>query len=409
MIDQLLATAEIIAWILFVGGTLLYFLYQVFSNGIQTALLRLLSYRIIVPLLVAVGISILSAAVVFVQPQQVAVVISVISPRGIRPLPLPSGLHLIIPIVEREEMYPIYWQTYTMSGKLGEGAKQGADSIRARTSDGQEVLLDCSVIFRVDEQRAIRIHIDWQNRYIEDLVRPVVRGFVRTQVSQFTVEEVNSSSRKDLEVNLDRLLREEFADKGLILDQFVLRDIAFSPEFSMAVEVKQVAKQGEEQKQAEANQLRNLAFGQADKVRTEAAGEADAVVIQAQAEAERIKVVAAGEAEAILVKAQAQAEALKLISAALETNRDLLTYQYIDKLAPDLDVMLLPSDSAFLFPLPLTAPNSLSSSQDMLEMMRSQLMTDTIGVESSAPVTETQSTTDIQSTAAEPTPAPTTP
>ena len=123
------------------------------------------------------------------------------------------------------------------------------------------MLLDCSIIFRLDPKQAVRLHIDWQQRYIEDFVRPVVRGFVRTQVSQFTVTEVNSEKRKDLEAMLDQLLEDEFEHKGLILDQFLLRDITFSDEYAASIEEKQVELERQEQTKYEAEQLRRLAQG----------------------------------------------------------------------------------------------------------------------------------------------------
>jgi hypothetical protein len=54
----------------------------------------------------------------------------------------------------------------------------------------------------------------------------------------------------------------------------------------------------------------------------------------------------------VLLKAQAEAEALKLINAILEKNKDLMTFRYIDKLAPGIRVMLVPNDNPFLLPLP---------------------------------------------------------
>jgi regulator of protease activity HflC (stomatin/prohibitin superfamily) len=273
----------------------------------------------LVPLLLVIGLHLLSAALVFVLPQQTAVIVSVVSAGGVRPEPMRAGLHWIFPFLESEVYYPIYWQTYTMSGKPTEGAQLGDDSIRARTSDGQEVRLDCSLIFRIDPDQVVAVHIDWQNRYIEDLIRPVVRSLVRTQVSQFTVREVNSSARRNLEVTLDRILREGFGAKGFILDQFLLRDITFTPEYALAVEHKQVALEGEEQKTHEAAQIRNLARGRA---------------------------------AAIEIEAQAQAKAIELFAEALKRNPDVLTYQYIEKLAPNIRAMLVPNNAPLILPLP---------------------------------------------------------
>lgn len=252
-----------------------------------------------------------------------------------------SGLHWIVPLAERVIEYPIFWQTYTMSTEPFEGTKTGNDTIAARSSDGQAVFLDSSIIFRVDPNEAIRVHIDFQERYIDDFVRPIMRGVIRTEVSQFTVDEINSSKRKNLEANLEELLREEFSLKGFVLDKFLLRNIAFSDQYATAIEQKQVAEQERTQREHEAEQTRKLAAGQRDKARIEAEGEADAIRLTGQAQA-----------DVVLLKAQAEAEALKLINAILEKNKDLMTFRYIDKLAPGIRVMLVPNDNPFLLPLP---------------------------------------------------------
>lgn len=328
-VDSLLNGLALITTSIFIIYTITRFVLWVLNEGVVIALVRLFSYRILLPFLLVLGINLLSMAVVFVLPQQVGVVVSAVSPGGVRPLPLRGGFHLIVPFVENVELYPISWQTYTMSAGLTEGDEIGDDSIRARTSDGQEVFLDTSVIFRINVDQAVLIHVDWQDRYIEEFVRPLIRGNVRTQVSQFKVAEVNSSARKDLESTLERLLRDEFALKGLILDQFLLRDIGFSPEYAAAVEAKQVA--------------------QEDQAR-------------ASFHAEEVRRLAQGEADAILINAQAQADGLKLIAEALEQNPSLVTYEYVQKLSPGIQVMLVPNDNPFLLPLPeLNAQSAITT------------------------------------------------
>jgi len=317
-LDDLLSLITKVTWVVFALFFIVYFIRTLLKQGFIRALLSLFSTPILSFLLFALTVTLISLALVFIKPENVGVVISIISPNGMRPQPLNAGLHWIIPILETDEPYPIYFETYTMSSKPTEGQNQGDDSIRARTSDGQQVLLDCSVIFRIDPGQIIRVHVDWQHRYIEEFVRPIVRGYVRTQVSQFTVKEVNSSARKDLEANLDRTLKDEFANKGLILDQFILRDIAFSPEYSIAIEHKQVALEGQKQKEYEAEQAR---------------------------------IVAKGAADAIRIEAQARSEALELIKKAIADNSSLLNYSYIDKIAPNIKVMLLPSNNPLLLPL----------------------------------------------------------
>jgi len=336
-IDLLLDVAARVGWVLFAIYALTVFLLAVRQAGWIPAVIRLFSFRVLLPLLLAIVIQLLALAIVFILPQQVGVIVSVVSPGGIRPQPVRSGLHWIIPFLEVDMKYPISWQTYTMSSTPGEGNRLTDDSIRSRTSDGQEVSLDCSVIFRVDENQAVTIHVDWQDRYAEDFVRPVVRAIVRRQVSQFTAREVNSSARKDLEAALGQILSQEFGDKGLVLDQFLLRDIAFTQEYADAVENKQVALEGQVQTEYEAQQLRNLAQGRAD---------------------------------AVEIEAKAKANALNLIGLALSENRDLLTYEYVQKLSPNIRVMLVPSTSPLILSIPdMEAMNELTATETISDIV----------------------------------------
>ncbi len=289
----------------------------------------------------AVVVTTVAAGLVFVPPQERGVVISAIAPDGYRKEALTPGLHWIIPYAEYVVYYPISKQTYTMSSTPTEGAVEGDDSIQARTADGQLVYMDASVIFSIDPARVVEVHIAWQDRYAHELVRPLVRGVIRDAVSQFRVEEVISTKRFDLEQMIAENLAQRLADNGLILEDFVLRNIAFTEEYAQAIEQKQIAEQRAlqakfvvEQKKQEAEQARQVAQGQAD-----------AAVIKAK-----------GDAEARVIQAKAEAEALQLIADVLHNNPELLTYQYIDKLAPGIQVMLVPNDAPYMLPLPEMTP-----------------------------------------------------
>jgi regulator of protease activity HflC (stomatin/prohibitin superfamily) len=338
-INKILDLISLVAWVLFALLVVIFLVQTTRRRGLRYALLGLFSFQLLIPLLIVVALNLFAASLVFVNPQEVAVVLSIVESRGIRDQPLRSGLHWIIPLAEKAVRYPIYWQTYTMSNKPLEGPVLGDDSIAARTSDGQEVKLDCSIIFRIDPEQVIRVHIDWQDRYVNDLVRPAARGIVRTLVSKYSVDEVNSEKRADLEKSLNEKMRAALEDKGFILDQFLLRNIAFSPQYATAVEEKQVALQQAIQKGHEADQIRQLAAGQADQ----------------------IKIMAEAQAEATLVKAQAEARALNMIGEALARRPDLITYQYVNKLAPGIKVMLVPNNVPYILPLPTLGPEEMTT------------------------------------------------
>ena len=321
-----------IFWVIVVGAVA--FLVVQSSRG---RAIRRGSVIISVLVVAAILLSTISAGLVFINPQERGVVISAFSPSGYRQQALTPGIHWVIPFAENVVIYPISRQTYTMSIATYEGAIQGDDSIAARTADGQEIFVDASIIYAVDPAKVVQVHIEWQDRYGDELVRPQVRGIIRDAVSQFGVEEVYSSKRLDLVQMINLAMEKKLSENGLVLIDFVLRNISFSPEYAASVEQKQIAEQQAQQAKFTVEQRKQ----EAEQARQVAQGVADAVVIKAK-----------GDAESRLISAEAEAKSLDLIASALKDKPELLTYQYITKLTPNISVMLLPSNSPFLFPLP---------------------------------------------------------
>lgn len=290
--------------------------------------------------ILAIVLSTVSSGLVFIAPQERGVVISAVAPKGYREQALDAGLHWIIPFAESVVRYPISRQTYTMSIATSEGQVQGDDSITARTADGQEIFVDASVIYAIDPSKVVQVHIEWQNRYDADLVRAQARGIIRDVVSQYGVEEVVTTKRQEMVDQLEVKMREKLEENGLLLVDYILRNITFSAEYAASVEQKQIAEQQAQQARFTVEQRKQ----EAEQARQTAQGQADAVVIRAKADA-----------ESRLIQADAEAKALQLIADALRDNPDLLTYQYISKLSPSIQTMLLPSNSPFLIPLPENA------------------------------------------------------
>ncbi len=105
----------------------------------------------------------------------------------------------------------------------------------------------------------------------------------------------------------------------MILVEFILRNITFSPEYAASVEQKQIAEQQAQQAFFVVEQRRQ----EAEQARQVAQGKADAAVIEAQ-----------GAADGRIIQAQAEAEALQKISEVLAQNEQLLSYRYIEELHP---------------------------------------------------------------------------
>jgi regulator of protease activity HflC (stomatin/prohibitin superfamily) len=317
------------AWLLVVGLVVL--MVTRASRG-QSA--KGFTTGLVVMIVVAVLLSTVGAGLVFIEPDELAVVITV-AQGGIRPEPLTAGIHFVIPFIERVELYSILRQTYTMSAVGSEGQVAGDDSIQVRTKDGQQVYIDASVVYSVDPLKATDLYRTWRKNYEDGLVRPQSRGVIRDVSSQYGVEEIVSTKRAEMEQQITDQLVAIFADNNIILQDFVLRNIRFSDEYANAVEQKQIAEQQAQQAKFVVESKKQ----EAEQARQTAQGAADAAVIASK-----------GAAEARVVQAEAEAKALQLIADVLRQNPTLLQYQYITKLAPNVQMMLVPSDAPFILP-----------------------------------------------------------
>jgi regulator of protease activity HflC (stomatin/prohibitin superfamily) len=333
-ISSLLQGIASFAWIGFIGV-----IVMISVRASRKQAVGGLSTVAIVLVAVALLLTTVGAGLVFVEPDELAVVVTVVGKGGIRPDPLGSGLHWIIPFAERVERFPKVNQTYTMSSVADEGDVNGDDSIQVRTKDGQQVFIDASVIYAVDPAKVVDLYSTWRFNYEGEFVRTQSRGVIRDVASQYGVEEIVSSKRAEMEQQIDAQLESIFAENNLIMRDFVLRNIRFSDEYAAAVEQKQIAEQQAQQAKFVVEQKKQ----EAEQARQVAQGAADAAVIAAK-----------GEAEAVLIQAQAQAEANQVIAQSLTP--ELVQYQYVQKLAPNVQTIFIPSGNQFILPLPNTTP-----------------------------------------------------
>jgi len=168
--------------------------------------------------LVTVSFLVFRSLVVFIGPDERGLVISPYEPQGYRQEVLKPGNRFIYP-GERVEIYNIFRQTYTIAKP---------DSIEATTLDGKKILVDVSITYALDPNKIIEIHINWQNRYEKELVRPLLREVIRNEISNLNSFEIESQFSQ-LEENIYKKLETEFNKNSLILLEFRIMSVQ-SPE-----------------------------------------------------------------------------------------------------------------------------------------------------------------------------------
>ncbi len=325
VVASMLRFASTLLWVTLIG----YVFYIAYQRGRgQTSKISLtLSGALLALALVS---STLSTSIIVVDAGEVGVIFNIFS--GTQEEPLMPGLHIVIPYINEVYRYSTLEQVYTMTKTQGEGEIHGDDSLWSPTSEGLQVGVDSSTRFKLDPRKVAAIHNNFRNTYVEVLVRPGIRSIVRHHVSQHTVTEVYGPKRAEIQQNITEDLQKRFEGSGLLLLSFDIRNVNFTTDYATSIEQKQIAQQDAERMQF--------------------------VLQKSRLEADRKKIEAEGVKQAAIARAQGEAESLRLINEQISQNVNLLTYRYIEKLAPNVQVMMLPSNSPFILDMKSLIPQS---------------------------------------------------
>lgn len=198
--------------------------------------------------------------------------------RGVLPNPLREGLNLAIPFWQNVTLFDTRINDYTMSIVPDEGALRRDDSLDAPTSDGQQVKVDASILFRVVPEEVPALWREIGEDYVDKLVRPVGRSQIRMVISRYTAPAIYSEKRQEAEQVMTDEIRALLAPKHIYIDRVLLRAVYFSPEYSKAIEDKVIAEQRIKQAEFEVKE----ATQRADAKIAEAKGLAEAQALQKQ-------------------------------------------------------------------------------------------------------------------------------
>ncbi len=183
---------------------------------------------------------------------------------------LGSGLHFINPLMVVTRL-DVKTQNYTMSGILDQGNQQGDDAIRVLTSDGLEVTIDLTVLFRLSEADAPRLIRETGVTYVDKVVRPITRTKIRDNSVYYDAIALYSTKRDEFQNRIFKSIEANFKERGLQLEQLLVRNITLPSSVKSTIEGKINAEQEAQKMQFILQKEKQ----EAERKRVEAQGIAD--------------------------------------------------------------------------------------------------------------------------------------
>ena len=296
------------------------------------------------PLLISAGIVIVPSGMAGVRVSQT---------KGTLAGTLYPGVHFVMPLVERVELFNTRDQLFTTgisedSPGQGRGERQAAaQALHVQAKEGLTLGLAITVRYQIDPKRLDYIEANLPQPLEKEIVPPVVATAWRELVPGYTVREVFSAKREEVRQRSAEMIRKRLAADGIVVKEVMLRDIELPQEYAKGLESLLLKEQENDrmgveteihQKQvkiaeadAEATKVQEVkqAEGQAAVRVLQAKGESDAMQYTLplkQKQIEQSKLEAEARKEATVKNAEAAGEA-KLIDSKAERERRKLLAQ----------------------------------------------------------------------------------
>jgi len=155
---------------------------------------------------------------------------------------LENGLNFVNPLVD-VFVFDTKTQNYTMSALGSEGEQSGDDAIRVLSADGLEVIIDLTVLYKILPSEAPNIYKQIGRDYKDKIVRPVTRTRIRDNAVYYDAVSLYSKKRDEFQDRIYKTIAKDFKDRGLILEQLLIRNINLPESVKKTIESKINAEQ----------------------------------------------------------------------------------------------------------------------------------------------------------------------
>lgn len=239
----------------------------------------------------------------------------------------PGANYFFMPVVNDWKTYDISLRNLVMTAEMQSGDRQGKDDLRFKTRDGNDIETDVTVRWRIDQTK---VRLLWKlvgpstEDVQERLVRPQARAYVRDALNRLNSEDFYNPTKRFAAANdATRLLGSHLSRYGVVVEQVLLGNFSFKPEYQRLINSRKEAEKTAEKLEAEilATQEANQAklqekVAQLSEQLTRAEGDFE----QAKRNADAYLVQRQQGAQAIFAEKTAQAEGIRKERAALNSS-----------------------------------------------------------------------------------------
>ena len=189
-----------------------------------------------------------------------------------------QGTHLKIPIIHDIRLFDVRSMKSTYKAECA-------------SVDMQDVTLDIELIQHLKEEKVNEVYVKVGPDYAIKVIDPLLFQAAKSATALFPIEEI-IAKRDQLRKNIESNLREKLTPYNVVIESINLINIAFSTDFTKAIEEKMI---------------------QAQKIKT----------------AKNIRLQEEENKESTILKAQAEAESQRLLKIA--TSKEVVSLKWIEK------------------------------------------------------------------------------
>jgi regulator of protease activity HflC (stomatin/prohibitin superfamily) len=236
----------------------------------------------------------------------------------------PGSTNVFAPFIRDFYTFDTKVQNLEMTASAKNGDRSTRDDLQFKTTDGNDISMDVTVVWTLDQQQIPHIVQDVgtsTEEVKEKLVRPMARTLVRDVLNELDSESVYNSDKRFRKADEARqVLSQALSPFGVSVMQVILHEHRFAPEYEKVIHDRKLAEQRAEQLKSETEAVQQEALRNLETARGGVASDiakADGKLKQASLQADAAFYAQQQNAEAILAERTANSKAIAKRNEAL--------------------------------------------------------------------------------------------